>query len=300
MMPRAKAARKDANRSTMMERMQRAADRIKDARKEILELEVMMEAGRSRYVVTGRYEEDGHDDSVRCTMVKDALCVRETLSDGLQALQRMMDGDERNEYERRGDNLAAAGDFMFRAVGQLQHATELFADCCDEDGYACDDVRVPNMEEISQMTQTARVWGKMLGRMQWDADRIEEADRYDDQMDKTTEAYEEMMQIELEYEMHAANNGVEDTHAQIEQLDYEQHEPWELEYEMHAANNGVEDTHAQIEQLDYEIDQIEQMQEMEQKLNEENGSYAMTRSEAANMEAYEEMFQYERQHHFTN
>ena len=51
--------------------------------------------------------------------------------------------------------------------------------------------------------------------------------------------------------------------------------------------------------------QIEQMQEMEQKLNErrireENGSYAMTRSEAANMEAYEEMFQYERQHHFTN
>ena len=265
MMPRAKAARKDANRLTMMERMQRAADRIKDARKEVLELEVMMEAAR-------------HDDGVRCTMEKDALCVRETLSDGLQALQRMMDGDERNEYERRGDNLAAAGDFMFRAVGQLQHAAELFADCCDEDGYACDDVRVPNMEEISQMTQTARVWGKMLGRMQCDADRIEEADRYDDQMDKTTEAYEEMMQIELEYEMHAANNGVEDY--EIEQ-DYE-------------------DTHAQIEQLDYEIDQIEQMQEMEQKLNEENGSYAMTRSEAANMEAYEEMFQYERQHHFTN
>jgi hypothetical protein len=293
MMPRAKAARKDANPLTMMERMQRAADRIKDARKEMRELEVMMEA--ARYVVKDRY-----DDGVRCTMVKDALCVRETLSDGLQALQRMMDGDERNEYERRGDNLAAAGDFMFRAVGQLQHATELFADCCDEDGYACDDVRVPNMEEISQMTQTARVWGKMLGRMQWDADRIEEADRYDDQMDKTTEAYEEMAQIELEYEMHAANNGVEDTHAQIEQLDYEQHEPWELEYEMHAANNGVEDTHAQIEQLDYEIDQIEQMQEMEQKLNEENGSYAMTRSEAANMEAYEEMFQYERQHHCTN
>ena len=128
------------------------------------------------------------------------------------------------------------------------------------------------------MTQTARVWGKMLGRMQRDADWIEEADRYDDQMDKTTEAYEEMMQIELEYEMHAANNGVEDY--EIEQ-DYE-------------------DTHAQIEQLDYEIDQIEQMQEMEQKLNEENGSYAMTRSEAANMEAYEEMFQYERQHHCTN
>ena len=266
MMPRAKAARKDANRSTMMERMQRAADRIKDARKEILELEVMMEAGR--YVVTGRYEEDRHDDSVRCTMEKDALCVRETLSDGLQALQRMMDGDERNEYERRGDTLAAAGDFIFRAVGQLQHATELFADCCDEDGYACDDARVPNME-MSQMTQIARVWGKMLGRMQRDADRIEETDRYDGQMDKTTEAYEEMFQIELEYKMH-------------------------------ASNYVVEDTHAQMEQLDYEIDQIEQMQEMEQKLNEENGSYAMTHSEAANMEAYEEMFQYERQHHFTN
>ena len=134
--------------------------------------------------------------------------------------------------------------------------------------------RVPNMEEMSQMTQTARVWGKMLGRMQRDADRIEEADRYDDQMDKTTEAYEEMFQIELEYEMH-------------------------------ASNYIAEDTHERIEQLDYEIDQIEQMQEMEQKINErrireENGSYAMTSSEAANMEAYEEMFQYERQHHCTN
>ena len=276
MMPRAKAARKDANPLTMMERMQRAADRIKDARKEVLELEVMMEAAR-------------HDDGVRCTMEKDALCVRETLSDGLQALQRMMDGDERNEYERRGDNLAAAGDFMSRAVGQLQHAAELFADCCDEDGYACDDTRVPNMEEMSQMTQTARVWGKMLGRMQRDADRIEEADRYDDQMDKTTEAYEEMMQIELEYEMH-------------------------------ASNYVVEDTHAQMEQLDYEIDQIEQMQEMEQKLNErrireENGSYAMTHAHAEldrhddddvdyrmdkTMKAYEEMFQYEMQHQCTN
>ena len=90
-------------------------------------------------------------------MIKDALCVRETLSDGLLSLQRIMDGDERNEYARRGNNLAAAGDFMFRAAGQLQHATELFADCCDEDGYACDDTRVPNMEEMSQMTRTARV-----------------------------------------------------------------------------------------------------------------------------------------------
>ena len=174
MMQRAKAARKNANRLTMIERMQRAADRIKDARKEMIELEAMMQG-------------IDHDD-----VVKEALCVRETLSDGLQALQRMMDGDERNEYERRGDNLAAAGDFMFRAVDQLQHATKLFADCCDEDGYACNDTRVPNMEEMSQMTQTARVWGTMLGRMQRDADRIEEADRYDDQMDKTTEAYEEM------------------------------------------------------------------------------------------------------------
>ena len=95
MMPRAKAARKDANPLTMMERMQRAADWIKDARKEMRELEVMMET--DRYVVK--------DAS---SMVKDALCVRETLSDGLQTLQRMMDGDERNEYERRGDNLAAA------------------------------------------------------------------------------------------------------------------------------------------------------------------------------------------------
>ena len=90
-------------------------------------------------------------------MINDALCVRETLSDGLLSLQRIMDGDERNEYARRGNNLAAAGDFMFRAAGQLQHATELFADCCDEDGYACDDTRVPNMEEMSQMTRTARV-----------------------------------------------------------------------------------------------------------------------------------------------
>ena len=181
MMQRAKAARKSANRLTMMERMQRAADRIKDARKEMLELEAMMQ-GRD------------HDD-----VVKDALCVRETLSDGLQALQRMMDGDERNEYERRGDNLAAAGDFMFRAVGQLQHATELFADCCDENGYACDDARVPNMEEMSQMTQTARVWGTMLGRMQRDADRADRIAEADYRLDKTMEAYEETMQIKLEY-----------------------------------------------------------------------------------------------------
>ena len=56
-------------------------------------------------------------------MVKDALYVHETLSDidGLQALQRMMDGDERDEYERRGDQLAAAGGFML----QLEPPTNL-------------------------------------------------------------------------------------------------------------------------------------------------------------------------------
>ena len=36
----------------------------------------------------------------------------------------------------------------------------------------------------------------------------------------------------------------------------------------------------QMEQLDYEIDQIERMQEIEQRLKEENGSYAMTRNQA--------------------
>ena len=35
-----------------------------------------------------------------------------------------------------------------------------------------------------------------------------------------------------------------------------------------------------MEQLDYEIDQIERMQEIEQRLKEENGSYAMTRNQA--------------------
>ena len=37
----------------------------------------------------------------------------------------------------------------------------------------------------------------------------------------------------------------------------------------------------QMEELDYEIDQIERMQEIEQRLKEENGSDAMTRSQAA-------------------
>ena len=53
------------------------------------------------------------------------------------------------------------------------------------------------------MTQTARVWGTMLRRLQRDvdrSDRINEADRYDDHLDKNMEAYEEMLQIELEYE----------------------------------------------------------------------------------------------------
>ena len=77
--------------------MQRAADRIsieawiEEARKETFELELMLQ---------GR----GVD-----TVAKGALCVHETLSDGLQALQRMMNRDERNECERRGDKLAAAG-----------------------------------------------------------------------------------------------------------------------------------------------------------------------------------------------
>ena len=58
--------------------MQRAADRIKDARKEMLELEAMMQ-GRD------------HDD-----VVKDALYVHETLSDGLpQALHIKTGGGRR-------------------------------------------------------------------------------------------------------------------------------------------------------------------------------------------------------------
>ena len=79
MMQRAKVARKNAKQETMMERMQRAADRIEDARKETLELEAMMQ-GRD------------HDN-----VATEALCAHETLSDGLQALQRMMDGDERDD-----------------------------------------------------------------------------------------------------------------------------------------------------------------------------------------------------------
>ena len=47
-MQRAKAARKSANRLTMMERMQLAADRINDARKEMLELEAMMQGQQGR------------------------------------------------------------------------------------------------------------------------------------------------------------------------------------------------------------------------------------------------------------
>ena len=66
-------------------------------------------------------------------------------------------------------------------------------------------------------------------------------------MDKATEAYEEMMQIELEYEVQASNYVVEDAHA-------------------HAEADGHDDA----DRLDKTI------------------------------EAYEEAFQYERQHHCTN
>jgi hypothetical protein len=41
----------------------------------------------------------------------------------------------------------------------------------------------------------------------------------------------------------------------------------------------------QMEQLDYEIDQIERMQEIEQRLKGENGSCAMTRTQAAQVAA---------------
>ena len=194
MMQRAKAAQKSANRLTMMERMQRA-DRIKDARKEMLELEAMMQ-GRD------------HDN-----VAKDALCVHETLSDGLQALQQMMDGDERDECERRGDKLAATtGGLILGAVDQLKRATELFDECCDEDGYVCDVPNVPNTQEIAQMTETADVWGMCTvhtadymctmhasGYAIGDTDA--EADRHDDadNLDKTAEAYEEMVQHEMQH-----------------------------------------------------------------------------------------------------
>ena len=241
MMQKSQAARKNAKQdNTMLGRMQRAVDRIEEARQEMSEIQTVMQKA--------------------ATDSKDALRVHETLSDGLQALQRMMDGDRRNEYERRGDNLAAAGDFIFGAVGQLERATELFADCCDEDGYACDDTHVPNMEEMSQMTQTARAWGTMLGRMQRDADRadrIEEADRCDDQLDKAFEAYEELMQNDLEYEMQA-----------YEQPDH----------------------------LDNKIDAYEEPDHLDNKLDayEEHDNLDKT------IEAYEEMMQYEMQRQCAN
>ena len=193
-MPRAKATREDANRLTMIERMQRAADRIKDARKEMRELEEMMEAAR-------------HDDGVRCTIVKDAVCVRETLSDGLQALQQMMDGDERNEYaklhaeyKRRDDKLEAAGDVIMGAVGQFQRAAELFGECCDEAGWVCDDPNVPNTEEITRLAQTADVWTMCTIHASQYAveDTDAETDEEHDNLDKTIEAYEEMMQYEMQ------------------------------------------------------------------------------------------------------
>ena len=58
--------------------------------------------------------------------------------------------------------------------------------------------------------------------------------------------------------------------------------PPELLPNRHDDMNQLNGTYEQqIEQLDYEIDQIERMQEIEKRLKEENGSYAMTRSQAA-------------------
>ena len=158
-MQKSQAARKNAKQDkTMLGRMQRAADRIKEAREEMSELETML--GRNIYVTT------------------DMLCVHETLSDGLQALQRMMDGDGRNEYEqlhaeykRRDDKLEAAGDLIMGAAGQLQRAAELFGECCDEAGWVCDDPNVPNTEEITRLrwhrpqTCGARCWVECSGML---------------------------------------------------------------------------------------------------------------------------------------
>ena len=200
-MQKSQAARKNAKQGkTMLGRMQRAADRIKEAREEMSKLETML--GRNNYVTT------------------DMLCVHETLSDGLQALQRMMDGDERNEYEqlhaeykRRDDKLEAAGDLIMGATGQLQRAAELFGECCDEAGWVCDDPNVPNTEEIRNVARTADVWAMCtIHAAQYsvedtDAETDRENDQLDnkidayeepDNLDKTIEAYEEMMQYEMQ------------------------------------------------------------------------------------------------------
>ena len=177
-MQKSQAARKNAKQDkTMLGRMQRAADRIKEVREEMSELETML--GRNNYVTTYM------------------LCVHETLSDGLQALQRMMDGDERNEYEqlhaeykRRDDKLEAAGDLIMGAAGQLQRAAELFGECCDEDGWVCDNPNVPNTEEITRLAQTSDVWAMCTIHASQYAVEDTDAETYEepDNLDKTIEA----------------------------------------------------------------------------------------------------------------
>lgn len=126
----------------------------------------------------------------------------------------MMDGDTRDEYARRGDRLAATGCFILGAADNFKRATELFEECCDEDGYVCDDPYVPNTQGMAQRARTADVCGMCTGHTSGymctmyvpdyaveDTDAEAHRRRHDDadNLDKNIEAYEEMMQYDMQH-----------------------------------------------------------------------------------------------------
>ena len=96
------------------------------------------------------------------------------------------------------------------------------------------------------MAQTANVWGMCTGHTAciMHASNYEvrdtdaEAGRHDDddRLDKTVEAYEEMMQIELEYEMQASDYAcaVEDTSAEADRHD-------DVDYRMDKTTEAYEE-----------------------------------------------------------
>ena len=180
------ASQKNKKDETLIGRMQRAADSIEAARKEMSEIEALLQ--------------DGDADAVS----QGARRVRETLDDGQRELQRMIDGDERTQNEQYEDMMSTAGVHMIGACEELRRASKLMAKCCDDDGIVSDEQGVPTMDELEGIAQQMDIWGMCTSHAaatEFDDDSSDGHDgisrRYDDEMDDAFHAYEEHY-VELE------------------------------------------------------------------------------------------------------
>ena len=180
------ASQKNKKDETLIGRMQRAADSIEAARKEMSEIEALLQ--------------DGDADAVS----QGARRVRETLDDGQRELRRMIDGDERTQNEQYEDMMSTAGVHMIGACEELRRASKLMAKCCDDDGIVSDAQGVPTMDELEGIAQQMDIWGMCTSHAaatEFDDDNSDDHDgisrRCDDEMDDAFHAYEEHY-VELE------------------------------------------------------------------------------------------------------